>query len=313
MRGVIVITDHDWFTFLSAQDDLDEVNFWRPSDTRTPRQLQPGMPVIFKLRQRYGGWIVGYGVFAKHKVLPAWLAWDSFERKNGAATFAEMRLRVERLRGQHPEPGASGDYQIGCLMLSQPRFLYRDRWIAAPSDWEPNVVQGAAYDLDAGEGGRIWNELLLRTGRYGPEEPRGDLHRPEMPRYGEATLHRPRLGQGTFRVSVIDAYDGACAITGEHSLPALEAAHIRPFAEEGPHEVSNGLLLRSDIHRLFDKGYVAVTSDYRFVVSRRLKDDWENGRTYYPLHGQAIELPRSEVDRPEPAMLTWHLEQRFKG
>jgi putative restriction endonuclease len=70
---------------------------------------------------------------------------------------------------------------------------------------------------------------------------------------------RPRLGQGTFRIATIQAYERACAVTGEHSLPALEAAHIRPFAEGGTHDVSNGLLLRADLHRLFDRGYVTVT------------------------------------------------------
>jgi putative restriction endonuclease len=98
MMGLVAVTDHDWFEFLSGQPDLDEVNFWRPSDTRTPRQLQVGAPVFFKLRKRYGGWIVGYGVYAHHDVFPAWLAWDNFEKKNGAETFAEMRARIERLR-----------------------------------------------------------------------------------------------------------------------------------------------------------------------------------------------------------------------
>jgi putative restriction endonuclease len=307
MRGVIVVTDHDWFEFLAGQPRLDEVNFWRPSDTRTPRQLQPGMPVIFKLRKHHGGWIVGFGIFAKHKVLPAWLAWESFEQENGAATFAEMRERIERLRHGRP-PDSQGDYPIGCIMLSQPLFLPRERWVAPPADWKDNVVQGAVYDLGSGEGARIWNELQLWTA-----EPGADIHAPEPPRYGEPTLYRPRLGQGIFRISVIDAYSGACAVTGEHSLPALEAAHIRPFADQGPHEVSNGLLFRSDIHRLFDKGYVSVTPDYHFVVSRRLKDEWENGRTYYPLHGRVIALPRLEAEKPRAAMLEWHLSRKFKG
>ena len=314
MRGVIMVTDHDWFQFLAGQPDLDEVNFWRPSDTRTPRQLLPGMPIIFKLKKQYGGWIVGFGVFAKHKVLPAWLAWDSFEQKNGAATFAEMRERIERLRGDRGRGAVTaGDYEIGCLMLCGPLFLPRDRWIAPPENWEQNVVQGAAYDLDSGEGGRVWNELLIRTTQYAGGQAGSDMHSSGLPRYGEPALYRPRLGQGTFRISVIDAYAGACAVTGEHSLPALEAAHIRPFADQGPHEVSNGLLFRSDIHRLFDKGYVSVTPDYRFVVSRRLKDDWENGRTYYPLHGHPIELPKAESERPERAMLEWHLGSKFRG
>ena len=62
---------------------------------------------------------------------------------------------------------------------------------------------------------------------------------PETPRYGAPVLVRPRLGQGTFRVAVMDAYARTCAVTGEHSLPALEAAHIRAYTSSGPHEVKN--------------------------------------------------------------------------
>jgi putative restriction endonuclease len=95
-------------------------------------------------------------------------------------------------------------------------------------------------------------------------------------------------------------------------LPALEAAHIRPFGEGGAHEVSNGLLLRSDIHKLFDKGYVGVTPDHRFVVSKRLKDDFANGRSYYPLDGSEIRLPERVAERPSPRWLEWHMGERFR-
>ena len=91
-------------------------------------------------------------------------------------------------------------------------------------------------------------------------------------------LVRPRLGQGTFRVAVTDAYSRACAVTGEHSLPVLEAAHIRPYALTGPHDINNGLLLRADLHRLFDLGYLTVTPDHALHVSERLKADYDNGR-----------------------------------
>src|ERR1700731_3872940 len=111
--------------------------------------------------------------------------------------------------------------------------------------------------------------------------------------WGEPTLIRPRLGQGAFRIVVTDAYQRRCAVTGERTLPALEAAHIKPFAEGGSHEPTNGLLLRRDIHALFDCGYVTVTPDLRFNVSRRIKEEFENGRHYYQLHGQLISLPTS--------------------
>ena len=73
-------------------------------------------------------------------------------------------------------------------------------------------------------------------------------------RYGEPTLVLPRLGQGSFRIMVADAYERRCAITHEKTLPALEAAHIKPFSASGPHHMGNGILLRSDIHKLFDSG-----------------------------------------------------------
>jgi len=82
----------------------------------------------------------------------------------------------------------------------------------------------------------------------------------ELRRYGAPQVVQPRLGQGTFRIAVTSAY-GACAVCGEHSLPALGAAHVRPYADGGTHALPNGLLLRADIHRLYDTGYVTVTPD----------------------------------------------------
>ena len=111
------------------------------------------------------------------------------------------------------------------------------------------------------------------------------LVREDSPRYGTPQLIQPRLGQGIFRVAVMDAYSRACAVTQEHSLPALEASHIQPYAKDGPHDVRNGVLLRADLHRLFDQGYVTITPEHRLEVSPRLKEDYQNGRSYYPLHG----------------------------
>jgi putative restriction endonuclease len=309
MQGVVLITDFDWYRVLAGRNDLDEVNFWRPSDTRVPH-FAPGTPLFFKLKKAHGGWIVGWAVFARHVVFPAWCAWDAFGPANGAATEREMRDRIERLRRGAGSQGG-GDYTIGCLMLSAPAFLPEEDWVRPPSDWHANVVQQKTYDLDRGEGARVWREVRAHGARQRPAAVlEGEL---PGPRRGEPVLVRPRLGQGTFRMAVLDAYGGACAVTGEHSLPALEAAHIRPFAEDGPREVTNGLLLRSDLHRLYDKGYVGVDRDFRFVVSERLRRDFSNGRSYYPLQGRDITLPRRAEDRPEPALLGWHLEHVFRG
>ena len=112
---------------------------------------------------------------------------------------------------------------------------------------------------------------------------------------------------------VTEAYGRPCAITRERALPALEAAHIRPFSELETHTVRNGLLLRSDVHRLFDAGYITVTPGHRVEASRRMRDDFNDGENYMRLHGSAIVLPANRDERPSPDFLRWHNENRYRG
>ena len=112
---------------------------------------------------------------------------------------------------------------------------------------------------------------------------------------------------------VTDAYERRCAITQERTLPALEASHIKPFKENGPHSVKNGILLRSDIHNLFDSGYVTITPSLTVEVSRRIKEEFENGRDYYRLHGGRIRLPASPRNRPSAEYLEWHNTNVYRG
>ena len=314
MRGVIVNTDYDWFTFLAERSPLEEVNFWQPSGRGPFHKEPPGTLFFFRLKSPHKA-IGGFGVFARSSVLPAWLAWDSFGEANGAPDFGTMNRRIAQYR-RAEDRDPLGRYPIGCLMISQPVFFDRANWIREPEDWGDQTVVGRHQDLSCGEGRRIYEQCLARvrsdlvadaTGMVATGDETGDS------RFGSAVLVRPRLGQGTFRVAVTDAYRRACAVTGEHSLPALEAAHIKPYSLGGEHAVHNGLLLRSDIHRLFDKGYVTVTEDLCFEVSRRLKDDYENGRSYYPLHGRRVATPGDEAERPDRAALAWHAENVFLG
>lgn len=100
-------------------------------------------------------------------------------------------------------------------------------------------------------------------------------------------------------ILVADAYQRRCAITGERTMPVLQAAHIRSFGQEGPNAVNNGILLRSDMHALFDAGYITIDDDLRVVVSKRLHDDYGNGKDYYPLPRQEA-LGRAREGQPPP-------------
>ena len=297
------ITDYDWFQFLSAQPSVDEVNFWQPGGRTNFKALKPGELFLFKLHSPRN-FIVGGGVFAHADILPVSIAWEAFGISNGAATLTEMRKRIVYYRNQPDDP--RNDYMIGCRILTQPFFFPKDQWIKIPPSWSPHIQQGRTYDTTEADGRSLWAAVLEREAQQ-PSPPI------TLPRYGEPILIRPRLGQGAFRVSVTDVYGRRCAVTGEKTLPILDAAHIRPFGEGGEHDITNGLLLRTDIHRLFDLGYVTVSNEGRFEVGQRLREDFENGRHYYAMHGQKILMPSHPEQRPKAEAIEWHQTNRFLG
>ncbi len=227
------ITDYDWFRFLSALPGLEEVNFWQPGGRTNFKALQPGELFLFKLHAPRN-FIVGGGVFARSDILPVSLAWDAFGIANGAPTLVEMRKRIAFYRNQADD--SRQDYMIGCRILTQPFFFPEDQWIPIPASWSPHIQQGRTYDTSEDDGRRLWEQVLEREAEI-PSAPIA------VPRYGEPTLIRPRLGQGGFRISVTDVYQRSCAVTRERTLPILDAAHIRPFSEGGEHDITNGLLL----------------------------------------------------------------------
>ena len=100
-------------------------------------------------------------------------------------------------------------------------------------------------------------------------------------------------------------------MTTEHSLPVIDAAHIRPWAAGGAHSIPNGIPLRRDLHRLFDLGYVTIRPNMRFAVSRKLRDDYANGRAYYELDGRTLQPPENDQLRPDSELLSWHEAEVF--
>lgn len=306
------ITDYDWFKLHTSKESVDEVNFWRPSSTATFKALQWGEPFLFKLHSPRN-FIVGGGFFTKFLQLPVSLAWDAFGEANGATSLEEVRLRIAKYR-KH-SIGPTEDPQIGCILLEEPFFFAESDWIPSPTDFKAPTQVGKSYDMESGTGLMLWREVSARLERakvttLGP----ATLAAKAAARYGSPTVVTPRLGQGSFRLLVTDAYHYRCAMTSERTLPVLEAAHIRPFAAGGEHALSNGLLLRSDLHTLFDLGYVTVDpAEKRIVVSDRIKAEFENGHEYYRLRGEKLVLPENPLAVPSIESLTFHAENVFRG
>ncbi len=174
---------------------------------------------------------------------------------------------------------------------------------------------------------------------------------PPAPTYGEPTLVRQRLDQGAFRVLVTDTYQRRCAITGEKALPPPVAQHIRSDAQlpcdlglrlaalvgqphrlnlELPREAPSPFPHRhlppgsprvlevstkagQDQHTLFDRGYVTVAPDRRFRVSRRLREDFDDGENYMKQQGTEVRLPSRPEDHRGREFPGWHPDVVFRG
>jgi HNH endonuclease len=309
VRGYVAPTDHGWYQFLLARPEITEVNFWRPGGAGF-NAIAPGEPFFFKLKAPYDA-IGGFGLFARFVHLPVWHAWDVFGQANGTANEYELLDRLHRLM-----PGAriaqGLNRVIGCIAVTDPVFFPPDGWVSTPFDWARNIVSGRTYDLSSGEGARLWSECLERAAAHGAVRDWVDEALARQ-RTGQPMLIQPRLGQASFRIAVLDAYRRQCAVTTEHSLPVIDAAHIRPWAEGGAHEIPNGIPLRRDLHRLFDLGYVTIRPDMAFIVSPRLRDEFANGRVYYELHGRRIQVPSDPAARPSAELLAWHEAEVFQG
>ena len=305
MNIYIGVTDKNWYEML-RQENVDEVNFWNPGATPF-RALKENELFLFKLHYPYN-FIVGGGFFVRYTQLPPFLAWDAFGKKNGTSSYDELLKRIEKYRSRNSITPTS---QIGCTILTEPFWFDENDWIPVP-DWSKNIVKGKSYSTDNETGKRLLRDIqdrlshLSNTASYVCE-------RVPDNRYGES-LVKHRLGQGGFRIAVTDAYQRRCAITGEKTLPVLEAAHIIPYSENGQHSVNNGLLLKSDLHTLFDKGYITLSRDYKVEVSHRLHDDFGNGKDYYNYNGKKLLiLPELESQRPDPRYIDWHNDNIYLG
>lgn len=304
MRAFVGITDFSWFQRLSSQS-YDEVNFWKPGGSVQFKALSPGELFLFKLHSPRD-FIVGGGYFVRFYNLPSFLAWEAFGEKNGTETFKELNERIAKYRKQ-----IVSNPQIGCIILSSPFFFTESEWIPVPSDWGKSIVQGKVYTSETANGASLIQDVYDRI----RSSHTNNWLQPDQGFEAKEglTLTPYRIGQGTFRVMVTEAYNRRCAISGEKTLPVLDAAHIVPFSEQGSYAVKNGLLLRKDIHTLYDRGYITITPSYHIEVSSRLKEDYGNGKIYYAYHGSQIpNLPNDERERPSPEYLQWHNEHVYQ-
>lgn len=209
--------------------------------------------------------------------------------------FEPLSMRTHRLRADFvATPGTPGGI-VTCDLGGETKFKrpyhrgFRTGWELTP---EVATQFEAAWGTRTGEVSRSHGtdsapSRMKSVPEFDPEQVKDDAER--VLREIDA-----RRGQGEFRNRLIDAYEGRCAVTGCEATPALDAAHIIPFSGPSTQHVANGLLLRSDIHTLFDLDLIRVHPLKRVIVV----DESLRGTEYERLAGKKLREPRNPQERP---------------
>lgn len=303
MQIYVGLTEKHWYEQLSS-DSFDEVNFWNSGSRGI--NLNDNDIFLFKLHSP-DDMIVGGAFFVRYVKLSPLLAWKAFEKENGATSYEEFLYRISRQRGIDR---ITSETQIGCIVLANPFWFKKEDWFSAP-EWKRQIQSGRKYDTETEIGRQLYNDVIARIGNQTIHTEDAGNRVPEENRFVEVRVNR-RLGQGAFRLEVADAYNNSCAITGVKASPVLEAAHIRAYSQNGPHHITNGILLRTDIHALFDSGYITITPDYHVKVSNHLQSKYGDGE-YMQYDGRKLLLPRQNSLYPNAEYIRWHNENVFLG
>lgn len=310
LRTFVGVTDGDWYQFLASKPQITEVNFWKPGGKTNFQALKQGEPFIFKTHWPQNT-LVGGGFFEGFVRLPLSIAWDIFGVGNGVASLDKMREQVGKYL-QHPI-GPYDDPEIGCVLLNEVKFMHQDALVLAPDDFSKNIVQGKGYNVGVEGSNSVVDLFLQQLFISADQTETRETLRIDGPVFGEPRLVHPRIGQGGFKALVHIAYERRCAFTYHKIVPTLQAAHIKPVSLGGENRLDNGVLLRSDVHILFDRGYLGVTPEFKLQVSSRLRTEFGNGEEFYARHGETIHLPQHQSDRPNSEFLEWHMDEIFQA
>ncbi len=188
----------------------------------------------------------------------------------------------------------------------EPIVRYHILGLALVSNWENGYFFLEGFSVDGyscGPGSRAEVDVFMAESEAEPSviesfNPLDDLDG----RKKVLSTIVQRQGQPEFRRGLLEAYNGQCAISGYDVAYALEAAHILPY--RGPHtnHISNGLLLRADLHTLFDVGLIAVdTKNMTVIISPELV-----GTAYEKYSGGKIYIPQDETMQPNKIALDQH-------
>ena len=169
------------------------------------------------------------------------MAWETFGTANGCETLSEFVHLIAKHRQEPADRRTALAWDIGCTILTEIHYYPESEWLDFP--FPPGLVQGKSLEVSSDEGARIWDHMQaffgnqhLLAGSNSLSQNPFSLVQETRAAYTTETV-KERLGQGAFRVMVLDAYHRRCSVTGERTLPVVEAAHIQQYVSPSSNHV----------------------------------------------------------------------------
>ncbi len=266
------------------------VNFWTPTPWNI-KQLNKGSRLYFMLKAPIRQ-IGGFGEFIEYRDLTPEQAWNQFGYRNGRTSKHEFINSIQNYIDKNSKKSGSqpidiNTYEIGCIILDNCEFWNNAIFINPADhniDFATQVVKIKYFD------------------QYDPfmqsQEERDNFNLINEPRENKPTVTNSRERQSEFKGRILKAYHSRCCISGETISELLEAAHVQEYRNTSSNHVQNGLLLRIDIHRLYDNHLLFIDSNYIIHVSNLV-----TSQQYRQLHGQTITLPDLDYSWPSKEAL----------
>lgn len=295
----IAPTDIEWFDYLKENLSSDKINFWTPTPWNV-RQLKEGDKLYFLLKSPSRK-IGGFGYFSYYENMTAKQAWNRFGINNGVKSLLELVNRCTKYVNKNSIFVPTENPAIGCIVLENPTFLDEEEFFLPEQHGLSFPTQVVKL--------KYFHQEDIKLSIVG-EQKHGtsfELVGSNKKQY-QSSKTKKRRGQPQFRKTLLEAYSNKCCITGEICLDVLQASHIQEYISEKSNHVQNGLVLRVDLHRLFDSGLISIDTDYKVSVSPLLDS------TYYrSLNGKTILLPKKIEDYPSKEALSLHKEIVFRN
>ena len=268
----------DRFDLDAYINDFRIIN-WAVTETTIAKQIQPGDEVF--IWRSAGSKRNKAGIVARARIL-------DFPRERPEDKEALPYYK----KGERATIGLRVKLQIFKRLLNETDFISKEQVSADPVLSTLKILRiprRTNFRLTIEQGARLWKLCELIRPTYGDfgQAPNDD------PTNIQNFARKVRRGQPKFRGCLLKLYDGKCAVSGWAPAVVLQAAHILDHAEAGINHTDNGILLRSDLHDLFDEGLLRIEpATCKVVIHPTLR-----GTPYWEFHGRSLR-PRRDGSQP---------------